>query len=46
MTHSTSRPMAAEPSAPLTDLQLELLKLYSTDVTAEELRQVRRLLGR
>ncbi len=38
--------MAAEPSAPLTDLQLELLKLYSTEVTAEELREVRRLLGR
>ncbi len=35
----------AQLSAPLTDLQLELLKLYSTDVTAEELRQVRRLLG-
>ncbi len=38
--------MATEPSAPLTDLQLELLKLYSTELTAEELRQVRRLLGR
>ena len=42
----TSRSTAAEPSEPLTDLQLELLKLYNTGVTAEELRQVRRLLGR
>ena len=34
------------PPGPLSDLQLELLKLYSTDVTAEELREVKRLLGR
>lgn len=38
--------VAAQPSVPLTDLQLELLKLYSTGVTAEELREVRRMLGR
>ncbi len=35
-----------EPTAPLSDLQLELLKLYSTQVTSEELLEVKRLLGR
>ena len=39
--HTTS----AEPSAPLNDLQLELLKLYSTGVTPDELLEVKRLLG-
>ncbi len=33
-------------STPLSDLQLELLKLYSTEVTSEELLEVKRLLGR
>ena len=35
----------AEPSSPLSELQLELLKLYSTGVTPEELLEVKRLLG-
>ena len=46
MADSTTRPMPIEPSAPLSDLQLELLKLYSTEVTSEELFEVKRLLGR
>ncbi len=45
MPNSTSRPVGTQPSAPLTDLQLELLKLYSTGVTSEELLEVKRLLG-
>ena len=39
MADSTTRPMTAEPSVPRSDLQLELLKLYSTEVTSGELRQ-------
>lgn len=34
------------PSSPLTNLQLELLKLYSTDLADDELREVRQLLAR
>ncbi len=45
MAKSTARSMPVEPSAPLSDLQLELLKLYSTEVTSEELLDVKRLLG-
>lgn len=33
-------------STPLTSLQLELLKLYSTELTEEELREVKRELAR
>ena len=36
----------AQLSTPLSSLQLELLKLYSTEVTPEELLEVKRLLGR
>ena len=46
MADSTSRQMQSKPPEPLSGLQLELLKLYSTDVTAEDLLQVKRLLGR
>ncbi len=45
MADSTTRQMPSEPSAPLSDLQLELLKLYSTGVTAGDLLEVKRLLG-
>ena len=34
------------PQAPLSDLQLELLKLYSTDLTEEELLDLKRELAR
>ena len=46
MADPTTRPTTAQPPAPLSSLQLELLKLYSTEVTAEELLEVKRLLGR
>ena len=46
MADSTTHQMHSKPPAPLSDLQLELLKLYSTDVTAEDLLEVKRLLGR
>lgn len=46
MADATTQPMPAAPSPPLSDLQLELLKLYSTDVTPEELLEVKSLLGR
>ena len=46
MANSTTRPMPAEPSPPLSGLQLELLKLYSTEVSPEELLEVKRLLAR
>ncbi len=46
MADSTTRQIPPEPSAPLSGLQLELLKLYSTDVTADDLLEVKRLLGR
>ncbi len=45
MAKTAARAMPAEPSAPLSELQLELLKLYSTEVTSEELLEVKRLLG-
>ncbi len=45
MASPRARTTSAEPSAPLSDLQLELLKLYSTGVTSEELLEVKRLLG-
>lgn len=45
MANPTTRPLPAELHAPLSDLQLELLKLYSTGVTSEELFEVKRLLG-
>ncbi|MDY7093237.1 MAG: hypothetical protein SX243_09720 [Acidobacteriota bacterium] len=35
----------AETSSPLSNLQLELLKLYSTGVSSEDLLEVKRLLG-
>ena len=38
--------MTPNPAATLSDLQLELLELYSTDVTADDLLEVKRLLGR
>ena len=45
-----SRPNADEaslqPSSPLTNLQLELLRLYGTDLADEELEEVRKLLAR
>ena len=45
-----NRPVADEesfqPSTPLTNLQLELLKLYGTDLADEELEEVRQLLAR
>lgn len=40
-----TREIHSDPPTPLNDLQLELLKLYSTDVTAEDLLEVKRLLG-
>lgn len=46
MAKSAARSRPAELSAPLSDLQLELLKLYSTELTSEELLEVKRLLGR
>ncbi len=46
MADSTTPQMTSGRSAPLSDLQLELLKLYSTDVTADDLIEVKRLLGR
>ena len=36
----------AEGLSPLTPLQLELLKLYSTELTTEELQDLKRELGR
>ena len=35
-----------DPLSPLTPLQLELLKLYSTELTTEELRDLKQELGR
>jgi hypothetical protein len=46
MGESRNRPMPAAPSAPLSGLQLELLKLYSTEMTTEELLEVKQLLAR
>ena len=46
MANSTSQSMPAEPSAPLSNLQLELLKLYSTEMTTEEVLELKRLLAR
>ncbi len=46
MADATSRQTTPTPSPPLSDLQLELLKLYSTGVTADDLLEVKRLLGR
>lgn len=37
---------SAQPSSPLTNLQLELLKLYGTDLADEELQEVKQLLAR
>jgi hypothetical protein len=37
--------ISSEQPLPLSDVQLELLKLYSTDVTSEELLEVKRLLS-
>ena len=34
------------PLSPLTPLQLELLKLYSTELTSEELQELKQVLGR
>lgn len=45
MADSTTRQLTPKPSAPLSDLQLEFLKLYSTGVTADDLVEVKRLLG-
>ncbi len=42
----TPRPEKADLLSPLTPLQLELLKLYSTELTAEELHELKRELGR
>lgn len=45
-----SRPAANDeshqPSRPLTELQLELLKLYSTNLADDELQEVQQLLAR
>ncbi len=45
MGNSTTRPTRAF-SPPLSGLQLELLKLYSTGIGPEELLEVKRLLAR
>ena len=46
MANSTERSMPVGPAGPLSRLQLELLKLYSTEMTTEELLEVKDLLAR
>ncbi len=41
-----SRTEQGNPLSPLTPLQLELLKLYSTELTTDELHELKRELGR
>lgn len=43
---TSSSPDSTEIALPLTALQLELLKLYGTDLPSDELLEVKRLLGR
>jgi len=38
--------MDTQPTPPLTNIQLELLKLFSMGVSEEEVREIRRILAR
>jgi hypothetical protein len=38
--------MSAQPSPPLTNVQLELLKVFAMGVTEEEVLEIRRMLAR
>lgn len=38
--------MSAQPTSPLTNVQLELLKVFALGVSNEEIREIRRMLAR